>query len=143
MADRELSLTGHLVELRRRLVISAAALVAGTGVAFAFHRIIFDLLMVPAQGFASLQGQKLIFTQVTEMIGITMKVSLMGGLVLAFPVILFQVVMFVAPGLTSREKRYLYALFPGPFFPLWRARPSGTTLSCHRPSTSFWSSGRT
>ena len=113
MADRELSLTSHLVELRRRLVISAAALVAGTGVAFAFHRIIFDLLMVPAQGFASLQGQKLIFTQVTEMIGITMKVSLMGGLVLAFPVILFQVVMFVAPGLTSREKRYLYALFPG------------------------------
>ena len=113
MADRELSLTGHLVELRRRLVISAAALVAGTGVAFAFHRIIFDLLMVPAQGFASLQGQKLIFTQVTEMIGITMKVSLMGGFVLALPIILFQVFTFVAPGLTSREKCYLYALFPG------------------------------
>ena len=85
MADRELSLTSHLVELRRRLVISAAALVAGTGVAFAFHRIIFDLLMVPAQGFASLQGQKLIFTQVTEMIGITMKVSLMGGWCWPFP----------------------------------------------------------
>jgi sec-independent protein translocase protein TatC len=49
----------------------------------------------------------------TEMIGITMKVSLMGGLVIAFPVILYQVVMFVSPGLTGKEKRYLYALFPG------------------------------
>ena len=113
MTDKELSLSGHLSELRRRLIISAAALVGGAGVAFAFHRMIFDLLMVPAQGFESLRDQKLVFTQVTEMIGITMKVSLMGGLALAFPVILFQVVMFVSPGLTAREKRYLYALFPG------------------------------
>ena len=113
MQDKELSLSGHLAELRKRMIISAAALVMGTGVAFAFHRMLFDLLMVPAQGFESLRDQKLIFTQVTEMIGITMKVSLMGGLVLAFPIILYQVVMFVAPGLTPREKRYLYALFPG------------------------------
>ena len=47
------------------------------------------------------------------MIGITMKVSLMGGLVLALPIILYQIVMFVAPGLTPREKRYLVALLPG------------------------------
>ena len=113
MADKELSLHGHLAELRKRLTISAAALVAGAGVAFAFHRMIFDVLMIPAQGFESLRDQKLIFTHVTEMIGITMKVSLMGGFVLAFPVILYQIFSFVAPGLTAREKRFLYALFPG------------------------------
>ena len=113
MEDRELPLGGHLTELRRRIIVSTVSLLVATAVAFAFHRVIFDLLMGPAQGFDSLREQKLIFTQMTEMIGIIMKVSLMGGLILASPVILYQVVMFVAPGLTSREKRYLFALLPG------------------------------
>ena len=113
MQDRELSLAGHLIELRRRLVVAVAALIVGTVVAFVFHRMIFDVLMGPAQGFESLRDNKLIFTQATEMIGITMKVSLMGGLALVSPVILYQMVMFVAPGLTPREKRYLFALLPG------------------------------
>ena len=111
--DRDIPLGGHLEELRRRLVISTLSLLVGAGVAFAFHPLLFDLLMGPAEGFESLQGNKLIFTQVTEMIGITMKVSLMGGLVLAFPLILYQVTMFVAPGLTTREKRYFLLLMPG------------------------------
>ena len=113
MRDKELPLGGHLNELRRRLITSVITLVITTIIAFAFHPIIFDLLMEPAQGFESLRDQKLVFTQVTEMIGITMKVSLMGGLVLATPIIIYQTVMFVAPGLTSREKRYLFALLPG------------------------------
>ncbi|MBI2856425.1 MAG: twin-arginine translocase subunit TatC [Chloroflexi bacterium] len=116
MKDRDLPLGGHLAELRRRLVISTVSLLVGAGVAFAFHPIIFDFLMAPAQGFESLQGNKLIFTQITEMIGITMKVSLMGGLVLAFTMILYQVTMFVAPGLTTREKRYFLLLIPGALF---------------------------
>ena len=113
MEDKELPLGGHLSELRRRILVTTISLLVATAVAFAFHRVIFDLLMGPAQGFDSLREQKLIFTQMTEMIGITMKVSLMGGLVLASPVILFQVIMFIAPGLTTKEKRYLFALLPG------------------------------
>jgi sec-independent protein translocase protein TatC len=111
--DSEIPLANHLTELRRKLIISVIALVITTTLAFIFHPLIFDLLMGPAQGFESLQDQKLIFTQATEMIGITMKVSLLGGLALAAPIILYQVVMFVAPGLTSKEKRYLFALLPG------------------------------
>lgn len=113
MKDRDLSLGGHLVELRRRLIISVATLVVATVVAFTVHPYIFDFLMGPAQGFESLRDQKLVFTQATEMIGITMKVSLMGGLVLASPVLIFQAIMFVAPGMTSKEKRYLFLLLPG------------------------------
>ena len=112
MAD-ELSLNGHLLELRRRMVISAVALFICTIIAFVFHRLIFEILMVPAMGFESLRDNRLIFTQVTEMIGITMKISLMGGLALSLPIILYQAVLFVSPGLMPREKRYLYALFPG------------------------------
>ncbi|MBF8267242.1 MAG: tatC [Dehalococcoidia bacterium] len=115
MKGRELPLGGHLSELRRRLTISVGALVIGTVVAFVFYGVIFDVLMRPVQGVESLQGKEVdfIFTQMTEMIGVTMKVSLMGGVVLALPVILYQVVMFVSPGLTGRERRYLYALVPG------------------------------
>ncbi|MDP6101922.1 MAG: twin-arginine translocase subunit TatC [Dehalococcoidia bacterium] len=113
MKDKETSLGGHLNELRRRLIISVVVLVVTTSIAFVFHPAIFGLLMGPAQGFESLRDQTLIFTQVTEMIGITMKVSLMGGLILALPIILYQIVMFVAPGLTPREKHYLFALLPG------------------------------
>ncbi|MDA0988569.1 MAG: twin-arginine translocase subunit TatC [Chloroflexi bacterium] len=113
MKDKETSLAGHLDELRRRLIISVVVLVVATSAAFVFHPTIFRFLMAPAQGFESLRDNQLIFTQATEMIGITMKVSLMGGLVLASPIILFQVIMFVAPGLTSKEKRYLFALLPG------------------------------
>ena len=113
MSTRALSVGEHLTELRRRLIVSVAAVIVGTVAAFVFHPLIFKLLMGPAQGFESLQGNKLIFTQATEMIGITMKVSMMGGLALASPVVLYQVVMFVAPGLTPREKRYLFALLPG------------------------------
>ncbi|MCH8088375.1 MAG: twin-arginine translocase subunit TatC [Chloroflexi bacterium] len=113
MKDNAVSLGSHLTELRRRLIISVVTLVVATVIAFVFHPAIFDLLMGPAQGFESLRDNQLVFTQMTEMIGIIMKVSLMGGLVLALPIILYQIVMFVAPGLTPREKRYLVALLPG------------------------------
>ena len=66
----------------------------------------------PAEGFAGIPNQKPIYTELTEFIGISMKVSLLTGLLASMPFILFQVVMFVAPGLTPGERRYLYALLP-------------------------------
>jgi sec-independent protein translocase protein TatC len=112
MTDRETPLGGHLTELRRRLITSVLALLVSTVLAFVFYQVIFDVLMTPAQGFDSLRDSELIFIDMTEMIGVTMKVSLLTGVALALPIILYQVVMFIAPGLTGREKRYLYALLP-------------------------------
>ncbi len=68
--------------------------------------------MEPAQGFAGIPNEKPIFTDITEFIGIAMKVSLLSGVVLAMPFVLYQMVMFVAPGLTPSERRYLYTLLP-------------------------------
>ena len=86
--------------------------IAMTVVAFVFHRQILTLLIQPAE---SLQGDniQLIYTRATEMLGISMKISLLGGLMLAFPLLVYQLVMFVSPGLTSKEKRYLYVSMPG------------------------------
>lgn len=59
---------------------------------------------------------ELIYTKPTEMLGIYMKVSLYGGLALALPFILYQLLMFVSPALTRREKKYVYVLLPAVFF---------------------------
>lgn len=112
MRDRELSLSQHLQELRRRLLICVVALVLGTMIAFAFWEQAVDVLKRPAQSLNEGEGVRLITTQVTEALATSFKISLSGGLVLAFPVILYQVMRFVAPGLTGREKRLLFLFIP-------------------------------
>ena len=112
MRDRRLPINQHLLELRRRLVRSAIAVMVCTGAAFFFHQQILEFLMKPAQGFAGMPDQKPVYTEMTEYIGIAMKISLMSGFALSVPFVLYQVVMFVAPGLTSKERRYLYILLP-------------------------------
>lgn len=111
MIDQEAPISYHLAELRKRLTISVLALVAGTIVSFFFYRTILDILLEGARNSLPVNGE-IIYTEVTEFIGITMKVSLLGGIVLAFPMILYQVVMFVAPGLKPRERKYLFTLLP-------------------------------
>ena len=102
----------HLLELRRRLMWSAGCVLLTTVVAFAFHRQILRLLMEPAQGFDALPNGKPIYIDLTEFIGTAMKASLLVGLFASLPFVLYQIVMFVAPGLTPRERGYLYALMP-------------------------------
>ena len=112
MKDRSFTISEHLVELRRRLTWSAMAVLVCTGLAFAFHQQILTLLMKPAEGFAGIPAQKPIYTDLTELIGVAMKVSLLAGVMLALPFVLFQMAMFLAPGLTHVERRYLYTLLP-------------------------------
>ena len=112
MTSRELSILQHLAELRRRVFISVIALLIGSGVAFAFFRQIIELLVRPARDLDIGAGQ-LVYIEVTELLSTSIKVSFVGGFILAMPVILYQVIMFVAPGLTGREKRYLLGFMPG------------------------------
>lgn len=101
----------HLDELRKRLMISALAVVVTTVAAFVFHRWIIDFLLRPADAITEEPG-RLVFIDVLEPFGVAMKVSIVTGIVLALPIVLLQIILFVAPGLTSREKRYLYAFLP-------------------------------
>ena len=112
MSSKDLSILQHLAELRRRVFISVLALLVGSAVAFAFFRQIIDLLVLPARDLDTGAGQ-LVFVEVTELLTTSIKVSFVGGFVLALPVILYQVIMFIAPGLTGREKRYLLGFLPG------------------------------
>ena len=112
MRSREQTFLQHIGELRRRVFISVLAVMVGTAVSFVFFEQIIEILVRPARDLNLGNGGQLIYTEVTELLTTAIKVSLMGGLVLASPVILYQVVMFVAPGLTGREKRYLFGFMP-------------------------------
>jgi len=107
----DLPILQHLAELRRRVLISVLALLAGSAVAFAFFRQIIELLVLPARDLDTGSGQ-LVFVEVTELLTTSIKVSFVGGFALAMPIVLYQVIMFVAPGLTGREKRYLLGFLP-------------------------------
>ena len=109
---RELSITEHLRELRRRVLICVVAILAGSMASFAFYRQIIEFLSRPAYDLEAGTGLELVFIEVTELLTTAVKVSFVAGFVLALPVILYQVLMFVAPGLTGRERRYLFLFMP-------------------------------
>jgi len=104
--DLKLPFLGHLRELRSRLTRCIIAVVITTIISFIFADNILTILKYPA-GNASF-----IFTEVTEMIGIYMRVSLTGGIILAMPYIIYEAIMFVSPALTRQEKKYVYLVVP-------------------------------
>jgi len=104
--EKKLTFMGHIRELRGRLAWSVLALVITTIISFVFADQIFHFLLKPAGNIS------LIYTEMTEMIGIYMIVSLAGGIVLAMPFFVYQIIMFVSPALTRREKRYVYIALP-------------------------------
>ena len=112
MNDRELTILQHLAELRRRVIISVVALLVGSAVAWAFFRQLIDLLVRPARDLETGAVGQVVFTEVTELLTTSIKVSFVAGFVIAMPIILYQVVMFAAPGLLPKERRYLLAFLP-------------------------------
>jgi sec-independent protein translocase protein TatC len=108
MSNNESSLNtiDHLKELQQRLIRSVIAVFVATIIAFYFAQQIFDILIAPAGAI------ELIFIEMTEMLGNYMKVSLAGGIILTMPYLVYHLIMFVSPALTSREKKYVYLILP-------------------------------
>ncbi len=104
--DKKLTIIGHLSELRRRLIRCVIAVLITTVISFVFAKQIFHILILPAGGI------NLIYIEMTEMIGTYMKVSLASGIILAMPYLIYQLIMFVSPALTRKERRYVYLVLP-------------------------------
>ncbi len=99
-----MTLVEHLTELRRRLVVSAIAVVIGSIVAFLAYGWILDFLVAP---YTNVTGREtLLITDPLEGFNTRLKIAAYCGLLLASPVVLWQVWRFVTPGLSRREKRY-------------------------------------
>lgn len=93
------SLVSHLDALRKHLLHSVIALFITTLVSFYFVSDLLDYLTEPIGGIEGLQA-----VEVTEPIGVVMRVSLMAGFTLALPYITFEILRFVAPGISRRAR---------------------------------------
>jgi sec-independent protein translocase protein TatC len=135
----EMTLQGHLLELRNRLVISLIGLAVTTAVACIFYRTWFDIAVWPIRGrgncaavtlASAVQGTPAgaagavgpLATAVptclqaitpTELIFSYFSLALVVGFILAMPVIAYEAWSYVAPGLTRQERRYVLAVVPG------------------------------
>jgi sec-independent protein translocase protein TatC len=103
--DVQMPFTSHLAELRSRLIKSFGAVAIAFLGCFAFAEDIFALLAAPLRRL-NISGLTLIGTAVTEAFFVKMKVAFAAALVVALPVLLWQIWQFVAPGLYEHEKRY-------------------------------------
>ena len=99
--DTKAPLLEHLIELRKRLLLSLGVLVALFFGCLYFAKTIFAFLVQPL--LAAGQG-KIIYTDIFEAFFVEVKVALFAALMISFPVIALQLWKFVAPGLYKREK---------------------------------------
>ncbi len=104
--NKKLTFLGHLGELRQRLIRCVIAVVIASIISFVFFKPIFYYLILPAGDI------NLVYIEMTEMIGTIMKVCLTSGIILAMPYLTYQLLMFVSPALTRKEKRYVYLILP-------------------------------
>lgn len=95
----------HLVELRRRMVIAAIAVGVGFAACYGFSEYLLAFMINPLKQYLP-AGQKLIYTALPEAFFTHIKISFLAGLLLALPVVFYQIWLFVAPGLYKKERKY-------------------------------------
>jgi sec-independent protein translocase protein TatC len=109
-------LLDHLIELRNRLMIAAAAIIVGFLLCYGFADDIYAFLVRPlAYIYEGQTGRRMIYTGLTEAFFTYLKVAFFGGLFLSFPIVASQLYLFIAPGLYKNEK--------GAFLPFLVATP--------------------
>jgi len=98
-----MSLMQHLEELRKVLIRSAIALVVGLCVAYIFHVQLYAFVQAPLDKLHI----ALNYTHPTDPLNLYIKTAFFGGIILTSPFILYQVWLFISPGLYTHEKRYV------------------------------------
>ena len=96
----------HLVELRRRLILSAAAILVGTVVSFFAVDWLLEVLQRPLTELAE-QGRvtDLVYTTVTQAFDLKLRIAITMGVIVASPIWLYQLIRFFLPGLRSNERK--------------------------------------
>ena len=96
-------LVDHLMELRRRLLISITAVFVCAVIVFIFYNPILHFLSKP---YEQVTGHNLIVTDPLAPLIVRLKISGYGGLALAIPIVMWEIWRFIVPGLHKRERRY-------------------------------------
>ena len=135
-----LTIIEHLQELRHRVMVSAGALVAGVLVSiWPLTKYAIHFLVIPAQDQVS--GFKLHQFQLLDYWSTYFRVSLLLGIAIAMPVLMYQVLAFVGPGLTKEERRWVYPIVfcASAMFVLGMGTPSIAQVTWWPPRKWSWS----
>ncbi len=99
-----MTLTAHLLELRKRAIIAVVGWLAAVAVCFVFAENIYQFLSAPLAQASHEDARRMIYTSLTEPFLVYLKLAFYGGFVLGFPIIASQLYLFLAPGLYAHEK---------------------------------------
>lgn len=105
--NKAMSLWEHLGELRKRLLFSLIALVAGVIISIIFSEQLLQLISSPIGGL-----ENLLSIQVTENLSVYFRVTLLSGFILSLPFTLIQLYLFISPGLKKRERKWFVIAVP-------------------------------
>src|SRR6266513_4397832 len=105
-----MSFLEHLEELRKRIIYSLIAVTVGFFACWNYHEFIFGFAQRPVMEALHRNGmaEKLVYLNPTEPFNLYLKVAALAGLFVTSPFVLYQVWMFISPGLYRNEKRYVF-----------------------------------
>lgn len=105
--NQEMTIWGHLSELRKRLLYSILGLIICVIISALFGDFLLEFIAQPIGGL-----ENLLSIQVTENIQVYFQVTMLSGFIMSFPFILIQIYFFISPGLERNERRWLYVAIP-------------------------------
>lgn len=107
-APGAMPLGDHLREARRRTLRAAVALVVGTVIGYTLSEHILDVLRTPISDLAESRVASLNYDSVTTAFNLRLKIAVFAGVLLSSPVWLYELLRFLHPGLTRRERRFAF-----------------------------------
>jgi sec-independent protein translocase protein TatC len=144
--EERMSLGQHLVELRKRLIISGLAIALGTVGGFIVGEQVWDYLRQPINAIADSQNASINYTGITEAFDLRVQIAFVLGILATSPIWLYQIWAFVVPALVLKEKKYALGFFFSavPLFLAgaylgWIIFPRTVTRRSSRRAT-FWTS---
>jgi sec-independent protein translocase protein TatC len=111
--EKRMSLGQHLIELRKRLTRAALGILLASIIGYLLSDFVLDAMRDPVTAVAVSQNRvaTLNYTDITSAFNLKMLISIYVGLILSSPVWLYQIFAFLVPGLTGKEKRYVFGFF--------------------------------
>ena len=103
----EMTIWQHLDELRKRLLFALITLIIGVAISMAFADTLLDLVASPIGGL-----ENLLSIQVTENFSVYFRITMLSGFIISLPFTLIQVFLFISPGLTKQERRWVILAVP-------------------------------
>jgi sec-independent protein translocase protein TatC len=109
--DGRMSLGQHLIELRNRAMIAAAGIIVAAIGGWFLQPFVWDALSAPIHALADSRNATLNYPSLTAAFDLRMQLTLYIGLVISSPLWLYEIFAFLTPGLTGKEKRYIFGFF--------------------------------